>query len=273
MKQIFIACFILSLLTGCQKATLEQTATRVRTVDFHVVQKQSMTRAALADACTVLDYFRETNGEVTALLTQNSESESFGTVSDEMPYGTHTLYFVGHKSEVTDFADGVASFDKVTDTFSYTTTIEVGEETESSRQIELLRNVAKLELIASDELPDNLNTVELTITGASTGLNVKTGLGATESTQTKTILVPKNNIGKTDCIFSAFVFLLEEESMITFTFTSKDVDGNIIVSHTFEDVEMQTNYISRITGKVFGDDFGFQINASTEWAGEIDYEF
>lgn len=29
MKKIFIACFILSLLTGCQKATLEQNTTRV----------------------------------------------------------------------------------------------------------------------------------------------------------------------------------------------------------------------------------------------------
>lgn len=273
MKRLFIACFILPLLTGCQKATLEQNTTRVKTVDFHVVQKQLMTRAALADACTVLDYFRMTDGEVTALLTQNSESESFGTISDEMPYGAHTIFFVGHKSKITDFSDEVASFDKVTDTFSYTTTIEVGEGTESSHQIELLRNVAKLELIASDVLPDNLSTVEFSITGASTELNVTTGFGAAESTQVKTIQVPESNIGKKDCVFSAFVFLLRNEGMITFTFTAKDVDGNIIVSHTFEDVEMQTNYISRITGKVFGDDFGFQINASTEWAGEIDYEF
>ena len=273
MKKSIIALFILSILTGCQKATLEKTNERVKKVDFHVVQKQSMTRAALEDACTVLDYFRVTDSEVTVFLTQRSEEDVFGYVSDELPYGTHDIYFVGHKSEVTDFADGVATFGKVTDTFSYYTTIEVGEDTEDTKQIELLRNVAKLELVAADALPSNIHSVEFIITGASTDLNVKTGLGDSVSTQTKTIQVPETNAGKTGCVFSAYVFLLAKESSISFTFTAKDTEGNIIVSHLFEDVDMETNYISRITGKVFGDDFGFQITASTEWDGTIDYEF
>ena len=266
-----MALCVLFVLTGCQVATLDET--REKTINFRVVQKQSMTRAALEDACSVLDYFRVTDGEVTSFLNQKSGEASFGTIADEIPYGVHKLYFIGHMSEVTDFENGVASFDKVTDTFSHTLTLEVDTETESSHAIELLRNVAKLELVAVDALPDNLATVEFTITGADKNLDVDTGLGKTENTQIKTIQVPETNLGKTNCTFAAYTFLLEEESFITVDFTARDKDGNIIVSHTFENVEMQTNFISRITGKVFGDQFGFSITASTEWAGEIDYEF
>ena len=262
---------VLFVLTGCQVSTLDET--REKTISFRVVQKQSMTRAALEDACSVLDYFRVTDGEVTSSLTQKSGESSFGTIADEIPYGVHKLYFIGHKSEVTGFENGVASFDKVTDTFSHTLTLDVDTETESSHAIELLRNVAKLELVAVDALPDNLATVEFTITGADKNLDVDTGLGETKNTQVKTIQIPETNLGKTNCTFSAYTFLLDDESSITVEFTAKDKGGNIIVSHTFENVEMQTNFISRITGKAFGDQFGFSITASTEWAGEFDYEF
>ena len=271
MKKSIIALCVLFVLTGCQVATLDET--REKTISFRVVQKQSMTRAALEDACSVLDYFRVTDGMITSSLTQKSGEASFGTIADEIPYGIHKLYFIGHKSEVTDFENGVASFDKVTDTFSYALSLEVDANTESVQPIELIRNVAKLELVAVDVLPDNLATVEFTITGADKNLDVDTGLGETENTQVKTIQVPETNLGKTNCTFAAYTFLLEEESSITVDFTAKDKDGHIIVSHTFENVDMQTNFISRITGKVFGDQFGFSITASTEWAGEIDYEF
>lgn len=271
MKKSILALCVLFVLTGCQVSTLDET--REKTISFRVVQKQSMTRAALEDACSVLDYFRVTDGEVTSSLTQKSGEASFGTIADEIPYGVHKLYFIGHKSEVTGFENGVASFDKVTDTFSYAFTLEVDANTESTHPIELIRNVAKFELVAADALPDNLATVEFTLTGADKNLDVDTGLGETENTQVKTIQVPEANLGKTNCTFSAYIFLLEDESSITVDFTAKDKDGNIIVFHTFENVEMQTNFISRITGKVFGDQFGFSITASTEWAGEIDYEF
>lgn len=271
MKKSILALCVLFVLTGCQVSTLDET--REKTISFRVVQKQSMTRAALEDACSVLDYFRVTDGEVTSSLTQKSGEASFGTIADEIPYGVHKLYFIGHKSEVTGFENGVASFDKVTDTFSHTLTLEVDTETEPSHAIELLRNVAKVELVAVDVLPENLATVEFTITGADKNLDVDTGLGETENTQVKTIQVPETNLGKTNCTFAAYTFLLEDESSITVDFTARDKDGNIIVYHTFENVEMQTNFISRITGKVFGDQFGFSITASTEWAGEIDYEF
>ena len=104
-----MALCVLFVLTGCQVATLDET--REKTISFRVVQKQSMTRAALEDACSVLDYFRVTDGEVTSFLTQKSGESAFGTIADEIPYGVHKLYFIGHKSEVTDFENGGASFD------------------------------------------------------------------------------------------------------------------------------------------------------------------
>lgn len=138
MKKSIMSLCVLFVLTGCQVATLDET--REKTISFRVVQKQSMTRAALEDACSVLDYFRVTDGELTSFLTQKSGEASFCTIADEIPYGAHKLYFIGHKSEVTDFENGVASFDKVTDTFSYALSLEVNANTESVQPIELYRS-------------------------------------------------------------------------------------------------------------------------------------
>lgn len=267
MKKLLIASLIPLFLMGCQKITLEENENKVKFVRFHIVEKQPINRTAIANACTVLDYYRMSDGKTAKHTTQYSEDDTFGTLSDELPYGVHNLYFIGHKNVITDFKDGIASFDKVSDTFSYALAIEVSDETDTSQNIELARNVAKLEVIASDALPENLSTVEFTITGASTKLDIKTGLGLTDITHTKTIQVPESNIGKTNCIFSAYVFLLKNKDTINFTITARDQDGNIIISHPFKDVEMETNYISRLTGRMFGDKFGFEVIASTEWEG------
>lgn len=273
MKRLFTACFILSLLTGCQKATLEQNTTRVKTVDFHVVQKQLMTRAALADACTVLDYFRYTDGELEKEVKQTSEDEDFGSFADEMPWGTHDLYFIGHKSEVTELADGVASFEKVSDTFTHYISLTVDEETETSQTVTLLRRVAKFELVATDAIPEYLNSITFRITGGSMSVDVSTGIGGTAVVQEKTIVIPKANLGKTGCSFGAYVFLPEGVTSIDVTAITYDAEGNELVEYVFEDVEVEVNYITRYQGMMFGRNPGFGVSVDADWSGTKENEF
>lgn len=273
-KFIFASCLLMSL-AGCQTTTLEtdveQKPVAIRFGGFDIEVTQS--RAAFKDACTALNYYRYTDGTQTGSKVMTSADEDFGTFTDEMPWGTHKLYFIGHKSEVTSFADGVASFDKVNDTFTYAMTLEVDEDTDTEQTITLFRRVAKFELVAKDALPDNLASVDIEITGGSMSVDVESGLGGDAVVQTKTITVPASNIGKRNCVFSSYLFLPEGVTEVDITVTTKDADGEELMKYLFEDVEVKRNTITRYSGMMFGKNPSFELAVDAEWDEVNEWEF
>ena len=274
MKKFFYAACIWLGLAGCSNhAPINEGEPRVIQFNLLTVEQLPMSRAALKDACTALDYYRYTDGVQTGSKQSTSADADFGTFSDEMPWGTHNLYFIGHKSEVTDFTNGVATFDKVSDTFTHHLTLTVDGDTQTNQTFTLGRSVAKFELQATDALPDNLASVVITITGAAKSVDVTTGLGGAEVVQTKTIEVPANNIGKKNCKFSAYLFLPDGVTSVHIEALAQDTEGNEIVTLEFEDVEVQTNYITRYKGQVFGRTPKFEISVDDSWIGEKEFEF
>ena len=272
MKKTIVAVLTALAMVGC-RADQSEPIQGSKEMTFHVVEQVAMSRAALADACSNLNYFRYVGGELANSIAQTSADEDFGTITDKMDYGTHELYFIGHKAGSVTMTDGVATFDKVNDTFSYYTSVVVDEDSDPSMTISMPRRVAKFELVAADVLPTTLSTVVVTIEGAATALDVKNGVGAAVATQTKTITVPASNIGKTNCTFGSYVFLPDGVEAVNVTYTFKDADGGTLAEHAFTDVPMETNYITRYTGNALSDDFNGAVTAQSEWGGENDFSF
>jgi hypothetical protein len=272
MKKTMVAVLTALAMVGCS-ADHSEPIQGSKSVTFHVYEQEAMSRAALADACSSINYYRYVGGELANSIAQTSADEDFGTITDKMDYGTHELYFIGHKAGSVTMTDGVATFDKVNDTFSYYASVVVDEDSDPSMGISMPRRVAKFELVTTDALPTTLSTVVVTITGAATTLDVKSGLGASVATQTKTITVPASNIGKTNCTFGSYVFLPDGVNAVNVNYTFKDANGSTMAEHTFSDVPMATNYITRYTGNAFSDDFNGAVTAQNEWGGENDFSF
>lgn len=272
MKKTIVAVLSTLLMVGCN-AHLVEPVQGSKEMTFHVYEQESMTRAALADACRNLNYYRYVGGQLANSIAQTSADDDFGTITDKMDYGTHELYFIGHKAGSVTLTDGVASFDKVGDTFSYYASVVVDEDSDPSMAISMPRRVAKFELVAADALPATLSTVEVTITGASTTLDVKSGVGGAVATQTKTISVPASNIGKSGCSFGSYTFLPDGVEEVSVTYTFKDANGRVIVKHDFKNVSMQTNYITRYSGNVFSNELSNTVTAKNKWDGENDFTF
>lgn len=282
MKKKSICCWLCAAtvaMAGCVNSIPDDDETieenEIKRICFQAkMETEPMSRAALKDAFNVLDYRRVTSGVIARSVAQKAQDENFGCIEDVLPYGKHTCFFVGHQSEITSMtADGIASFSKVTDTFSAKAELEVNAQTDASQSITLIRRVAKLEIVCTDALPDNLKTMEMVIEGGSVTLNAATGKGGAVTTQRKTIQIPTSNIGVKNCTFSSYVFLPEESGTVKLTATAKDAGGSIISTHTFDSVEMQTNYITRYTGGLFSEDQSFQLSVDSEWAGTKDYPF
>lgn len=242
-------------------------------IRFGGFQIEVESRATLADVCTALNYYRYTDGTQTGSKLMTASDDDFGTFTDYMPWGTHRLYFIGHKSEVTDFTDGVASFDKVSDTFTYSMSLTVDDETNTNQKITLIRRVSKFELVAKDELPDNLASVVIQITGGSKSVDVATGIGGETEVQTKTIAVPASNIGKSNCTFASYLFLPEGVTEVDIVVTTMDSEGNELAEYEFEDVEVKANTITRYKGAMFGLNPSFELMADDEWDDTKEWEF
>ena len=270
---IFASCLALGL-AGCQtSAPLNEGEPRVFNFSALVVEQLPMSRAALKDACTVLNYYRYTGGVQTGSKCITSSDEGFGTFTDEIPWGTHNLYFIGHRSEVTAFTNGVATFDKVSDTFTHYLSLTVDENTNTNQIITLVRRVAKFELQTKDPLPENLASVDIEITGGSMSVDVASGIGGEASVQNKTISVPATNLGKQNCTFASYLFLPEGVTSVDIMVTAKDADGEEIVCVEFEDVEVKANVITRYKGRIFGVLAEVELVVDTDWEDEKEVEF
>lgn len=271
-KLIFASCLLMGL-AGCQRATLDEAEREPVCIRFGGFQIEVESRAALADACTALNYYRYTDGTQTGSKLMTASDEGFGTFTDYMPWGTHQLYFIGHKSEVTEFTDGMAKFDKVSDTFTYSMSLTVDGETNTNQSITLIRRVAKFELVAKDALPYNLASVVIRITGGTKSVNIETGIGGEAEVQTKTIAVPASNIGKPNCIFASYLFLPEGVTEVDIVVITKDNEGNELAEYEFQDVEVKANTITRYKGYMFGLNPSFELMADNEWDEENEWEF
>lgn len=275
-KILFLA--VLCGLASCSSDERVANGDDSKRITFAVSENIPMCRATLSDACSRLSFFHCTGGEVVTSVHQTETDADFGTIAEEMKYGTHEVYFVGYNgtSPVSFEAKDngyIYSFDKVGDTFSYYASITIDKSSDNVQSIAMPRRIARFEMVATDALPDNLSTVDIRIEGAATTLDAKTGKGAAKSVQTKTINVPASNIGKSNCTFVAYAFLTEDPTTTTITLTAKDASGNVIQTHTLTDVELETNYITRYTGDFFASEIGSQISASTEWTGIKENEF
>lgn len=271
-KLIFASCLFVGLV-GCQQATLNEANFDPVCIRFGGFQIGIGTRAALADACTALNYYRYTDGTQTGSREMTASDDNFGTFTDYIPWGTHQLYFIGHKSEVTDFTNGVASFDKVSDTFTYSMSLKVDDETNTNQSIVLIRRVAKFELVAKDALPGDLESVVIQITGGAMSVDVATGIGGNAVVQTKTITVPASNIGKTDCTFASYLFLPEGVTKVDVIVVAKGPDGNDLTTCEFENVEVKENTITRYKGFMFGLNPSFELMVDNEWDETKEWEF
>ena len=231
----------------------------------------------LSSAFTYITYLNYTEEAKENEILQTSSDENFGIISDNLSIGVHHLYFAGHKQSpiVYNETSKAVSFPKVDDTFSIYTVLNVEEDTPSIQPIKLIRRVAKFELVATDAIPSNIAALEIIATGGSESMNFQTGVGAEVSTQTKTISIPSEYVGRKNVTFNCYTFIPENGKMMSFVISAKNEGGETVYSHKFPDAPMTVNMITRYTGVFFNDktSISSSITVDTEWSGINDFEF
>lgn len=265
------------LMSACQQVAELESESGNKELSFEVgfdVEKSVISRAALGDYISTLQVFDYKDGELANEITQSSEDEGFGTVTLGADYGTHDYVFVGHNSVTCSYDNGKneLTFDKILDTFTATQTLTVNIDTEEKQIVKMLRQVAGIKLVMQDAIPQNAACIELTINGYSTSLNPKTGIGSTATEHVRKWEYATTNIGKTNTSYTLYTFLPKEEHTVDVTIRVEGTDGKDIVNYTLEDISVEKNKMTVISGYLLAMEMTASVSVEGEWGENIEVE-
>lgn len=279
MKKITLFAVTLAvLMSACQQMAEEIESNREsKELSFEVgfdVEKSVISRAALGDYIATLQVFDYKDGKLENEITQSKDDEGFGSVTMEADYGTHEYVFVGHNSVTCsyDHEKSELTFDKILDTFTATQTLTVDLETEETQSVKMLRQVAGIKLVMADAIPQNTASIELTVNGYSSVLSPKTGLGTSSTEHIREWEYTTANIGKTNTSYTLYTFLPADEHTVDITVRVEGTDGIDIVNYTLEDISVEKNKMTVISGYLLSMELTTSVSVEGEWGTDIKVE-
>ena len=250
------------------------------------------TRAALSangKALTdlyILDYDK-TSGKLLQVLHQTSTAADFAEPDLTLDYGEHVLKVVATRSleptlwdagnitwsvepnvltPVTATQPVVMTASKTSDTFGAEKDVSVGVGKATTVSIALDRLVAKLVVSSTDVFPDDCTTVTLDMQEYKSlswaTMDVIEAVGNQRESDVSQLR------GKTGTTL-AYYFLTPKEGYNTdITFRTNRTEGAPYSTITVENVPLERNKVTTITGSLYKHGQGFQMMVNDEWDSE-----
>ena len=242
----------------------------------------SATRAAtdITDFCTRLNIALFQDGTKVKTIAQKEDDASFGTVALTLAAGTYQLVVIAHSGEgsATITSEEKVTFpnNKVSDTFYYYGDLVVSD-SQQSYDLTLTRAVAMFRIVLTDEeMPANVAKLKFYYVGGSSTFSPSSGYGCVNSKQTEIRAVA-------DGVTAFDIYTLphtEDDVLTRLTVTALDANDNTVKEHTFENVPVTRNQITRYTGSFFGSggsgqqsDGTFRLTADPDWDSVNGYTF
>lgn len=253
-------------------------------VSVFQIEQQSfgvpLTRAAIGDYCTHLNFaVYDAEGKLVKQFNQEVSQVGFGAVTFSVAAGTYQVVVVGHSSSGNPTMTNprkiqFTNADGYSDTFLYSTQVEVTDENEEVEVSANLRRIVSLcRVTFTDAIPEDVTQIQFQYKGGSGAFDASTGYGTVKSTQKMTFPVQAGTESNT---FDLYTFLHDDEGTIQLQITAQDDHKNVIHNRDFE-VPMKQRIITRLSGPYFsgssGSSISIVIGINTEWEGEQDITF
>ena len=258
MKKLLYFALASMMLMGCSEAEQTEQSDELTKVSlsFSPYEQSAMartTRAAssIAGIVTHLDVWI-TDGTTTQDIHQTSSDTDFGSLSVTLnKTKTYTIYAIGHKADGATLSDGIISFtnDKVTHSMFYTTTFTPSETTSLSCLMQ--RIVSQFSFSTTDQVPDNVTKMTLTVNDVFDRWNVSTG--ATHSLNRTSTFENFSKKADGTVTFNIFSIVTDAQTTHDITVTAYDAQDNIVQQRTFTAVPLRNGYKTSYRGIYFTD--------------------
>lgn len=221
-----------------------------------VVTRAPQTVSSYAGVKAITLAFYEGDTETyksTQLRADNTTYTTFGQFTCSLALGTYTMVVLGYGSEkeITLTGKNNATFtdDRVRETFVYTKEVNVNSTAALDLSATLSRVVAKLEIYSTDHRTANAAKMRTTFAAGGNGLNPLTGFSTTNTGFSNTV----NFTGTVNQVGASanYLFLNTDEQSMTVTIDILDADDNIISQKGVNDVPLQRNRVTKLSGLLF----------------------
>lgn len=221
-----------------------------------VVTRAPQTVSSYAGVKAITLAFYEGDTETyksTQLRADNTTYTTFGQFTCSLALGTYTMVVLGYGSEkeITLTGKNNATFtdDRVRETFVYTKEVNVNSTAALDLSATLSRVVAKLEIYSTDHRTANAAKMRTTFAAGGNGLNPLTGFSTTNTGFSNTV----NFTGTVNQVGASanYLFLNTDEQSMNVTIDVLDADDNIILQKEVNDVPLQRNRVTKLSGLLF----------------------
>lgn len=261
------------LMTGCKKN--EGTATlRIQVNDFTITEgdfpsKDTPVEDYSGVKAITLAFYDDNGAEaykVTQLRADASTYTTFGSFEFSLNMGNYTMVVLGYGSvypiTLTSPTSAEFTLDKCRETFAATQTVNVTNTNTMELSVTLSRIVAKVAVQTTDNLPEGIDSVCVTLDGGARAFNPTTGLATNNNGLTNAVVVT-SPVGTTATV-SSYLFLASDQQNVNVTLNV--YSNNIVTFNTVvNNVPLQRNKVTTLRGKVFTSDSNGTFSVDTEW--------
>lgn len=260
MKKLILALIGLTIIScsSCKKSTTTEPSpfgpeTDLITLSFSPYNMEPI-RDDISAVVNRLDVWIIDGEDVYDYHQEKNTATSFGTFHITLNRTkTYTLYAVGHKADgPATLEDGLISFpnNKVTHSMFYTTTFSPA--TTTVLECAMQRIVGMFKFTITDDLPDDIDHMQFTISESGTKFDVtnQTAANMIERVVTPTSMNP-NTAG--DYVFNIYIMAdnMTQTKNLDITVRAIDENEGIIEERSFSDVPIKNGWVTHYTGTFF----------------------
>lgn len=218
--------------------------------------------------------FFDANGDqaycTTQLRADNTTYTTFGQFELSLNLGSYTMIVLGYGSEVpmtvTSATEASYTADRCRETFVAAQAVNVTSTNPLSLSAELSRVVSKLIVNSTDPRISGIDSVRMTFSAGAKGVNPQTGLASNSNGLSNTVAI-STAVGNTSSSAS-YLFLNADQQSMTVTVETLRTNGTVYSTRTVENVPLQRNAITLLTGPLYTNASGASFTLSTSWIGD-----
>jgi len=272
---------IATLATSCHKENTNEpigsAKVTVSVNDFSITTEDFPTKDAVASYTGVkamtLAFFDAQGNEIyntTQLRADNTTYTTFGEFSTELPLGSYTMIALGYGSEqpmtVNSATAATYTADRVRETFVASQAVNVTSTNPLSLSAELSRVVSKVIVRSTDVRMNGVDSVRVSFSAGGKGVNPQTGLSTTNSGLSNCVAI-SSAVGAASSTIS-YLFLASDQQTMNLTVETIKTNGTVYSTRTVENVPLQRNAITLLTGPLYSNASGASFTLSTSWIGD-----
>lgn len=276
MKKIFP--FMAVVLTGCYSGQDEISVEGAKVVTFctgvNVTRAADELNTTNLTGMVLMDY---QDGVWKATVEQTNTDDGFGAPSVSLAYGEHDLYFVAHRCASPEVNVDAMTFGAgtVRDVFVGMLSLNVTPNTAATQTVTLDRANWDLQLVASDKFPVDAAKLDVRIADYYDGINYQTEVGQKKVGGFQLTQNAASYAGKVlpTLHYYGLANDMTDGYVTTVTVSALDADGKAVSTVVVDDVPLQANYVTKISGRLFSsDETGFGIMVDLDYKGQHDVD-